>query len=104
MGAGIQNVCWDGGLLSSYQCVRGFCESCYSAHPKTRAFITHCGLNSLNEASSHGVPLLAIPLFGDQLYNAAIVLKKKMGVYLDVLEINEDSVHQALGKVLNDPR
>ncbi|KAH7718626.1 Protein UGT-54 [Aphelenchoides avenae] len=73
------------------------------AHPKTRAFITHCGLNSLNEASSHGVPLLAIPLFGDQLYNAAIVLKKKMGVYMDIREITEDSVHQALDKVLNDP-
>src|SRR4051794_15275412 len=42
-------------------------------HPKLQAFMTHCGMNSVNEAANAGVPFVAIPLFGDQLYNAAIV-------------------------------
>uniref|UniRef100_A0A8R1E074 glucuronosyltransferase n=1 Tax=Caenorhabditis japonica TaxID=281687 RepID=A0A8R1E074_CAEJA len=38
--------------------------------PRTRAFISHTGLNSYMEASFAGVPILAIPLFVDQPHNA----------------------------------
>ncbi|KAH7706925.1 CRE-UGT-49 protein [Aphelenchoides avenae] len=74
------------------------------AHPKTRAFITHCGQNSLNEAGYNGVPMIAIPLFADQLYNAAIVKKKEIGVYVDIRKVTAHSVHCALDQVLNDER
>lgn len=73
------------------------------AHSKTKAFITHCGLNSLHEATSHGVPLITVPLFGDQLYNAAIVHKEKLGENLDIAALDEERVFIALRRVLNDP-
>uniref|UniRef100_A0A3Q4I9N1 UDP-glucuronosyltransferase n=1 Tax=Neolamprologus brichardi TaxID=32507 RepID=A0A3Q4I9N1_NEOBR len=38
-------------------------------HPKTRAFVTHGGTNGLYEAVFHGVPLVGLPVFGDQSYN-----------------------------------
>ena len=36
-------------------------------HPKMLAFLTHCGRHSMEEAAFHGVPVLMMPLFGDQM-------------------------------------
>ena len=38
--------------------------------PKVRAFLTHGGLNSLFEGAYHGVPMVTLPIMGDQLDNA----------------------------------
>uniref|UniRef100_A0A8C6MQ97 UDP-glucuronosyltransferase n=1 Tax=Mus spicilegus TaxID=10103 RepID=A0A8C6MQ97_MUSSI len=46
-------------------------------HPKTRAFITHGGTNGIYEAIYHGIPVVGIPLFGDQ--NDNIVQLKTKG-------------------------
>ncbi|KAI1701341.1 UDP-glucoronosyl and UDP-glucosyl transferase domain-containing protein [Ditylenchus destructor] len=73
------------------------------AHPKTKAFITHCGLNSLNEAAHFGVPLITIPMFGDQNYNTAIVINKGIGVWISKKDITRESVTKALREVLNNP-
>lgn len=59
-------------------------------HPKLRAFITHCGQNSLNEASRAGVPIIGIPLFGDQHYNSILAKQKGFGVHLDIRDLNKD--------------
>lgn len=39
-------------------------------HPATKVFVTHGGLNSIYEASFHGVAMVLIPLFADQFDNA----------------------------------
>jgi UDP:flavonoid glycosyltransferase YjiC (YdhE family) len=39
----------------------------FLAHPKTVAFVSHIGLNSLNEAVHFGIPLVAVPFFGQVL-------------------------------------
>ncbi|KAH7696483.1 CRE-UGT-62 protein [Aphelenchoides avenae] len=71
-------------------------------HPKTLAFVTHAGLNSVNEASALGVPTICIPLFADHLYNSAIAVKLGTGVHLDVRNITEQSVFEALNELLNN--
>jgi hypothetical protein len=39
-------------------------------HPRTAAFVSHAGYGSLYEAAYHGVPVVAVPQFGDQPDNA----------------------------------
>lgn len=75
-----------------------------SEHPKTRAFITHCGLNSLNEAAFAGVPLISVPLFGDQNYNNAIVLHTGIGVTLDKFNLTTKNIVEALHEVLTNEK
>ncbi|KAG8456721.1 hypothetical protein GDO86_002486 [Hymenochirus boettgeri] len=51
-------------------------------HPKVRLLVTHGGYNSLREAVYHGVPVLGIPLFGDQYDNLVRVKTKKFGTFI----------------------
>ncbi|CAL4888903.1 unnamed protein product [Urochloa decumbens] len=51
------------------------------SHPATAAFVSHCGWNSALESVTHGVPMLAWPLYAEQRTNAA-VLSENVGVAL----------------------
>lgn len=74
------------------------------AHPKTRAFVSHCGANSANEAATNGVPVVAVPLFADQLYNTAVIQRRGTGVYVDATKLSKQVVYEALRNVLTNPR
>ncbi|XP_055609266.1 UDP-glycosyltransferase UGT5-like [Uranotaenia lowii] len=73
------------------------------AHPNVRAFITHGGLLGTTEAIYHGIPLVGIPIFGDQMMNVQLSARSGMGVPLLFKDINEQTVRSALEKVLTDP-
>ncbi|KAM7518356.1 hypothetical protein LguiB_017318 [Lonicera macranthoides] len=49
-------------------------------HPSIGGFMTHCGWNSILEASTMGVPLITWPLFSEQFYNEMIIAINGMGV------------------------
>ncbi len=51
------------------------------AHPAIGGFINHCGWNSVMEAASGGVPLLAWPRHGDQRVNAEVAEKAGLGIW-----------------------
>lgn len=36
-------------------------------HPHTKAFVSHCGMHSVNEVAYHGVPLVALPFQFEQV-------------------------------------
>uniref|UniRef100_A0A8D2DJQ8 UDP-glucuronosyltransferase n=1 Tax=Sciurus vulgaris TaxID=55149 RepID=A0A8D2DJQ8_SCIVU len=71
-------------------------------HPKTRAFITHSGSHGIYEGICNGVPMVMLPLFGDQMDNAKRMETRGAGVTLNVLEMTSDDLANALNTVIND--
>uniref|UniRef100_A0A7E4W7M9 glucuronosyltransferase n=1 Tax=Panagrellus redivivus TaxID=6233 RepID=A0A7E4W7M9_PANRE len=69
------------------------------AHPKTIGFVTHGGMNSISEATHHGVPLIVIPLFGDQPRNAKMVRYRKTAVLINKAEITPSNLISAMKKI-----
>ncbi|XP_037093340.1 UDP-glucuronosyltransferase 1A8-like [Pollicipes pollicipes] len=69
-------------------------------HPQTRAFISHCGMNGIMEAFYHGVPLLGVPIFGDQGDNAKFMHFRELGIGLDKFGLTEDILMESLNKLL----
>ncbi|KAI3362549.1 hypothetical protein L3Q82_012828 [Scortum barcoo] len=72
-------------------------------HPKTRAFVTHGGTNGLYEAVFHAVPVVGIPLFGDQPDNLARLSRRGAAVVLDFNRLTSDELTEALNDVINHP-
>ncbi|XP_032772080.1 UDP-glucuronosyltransferase 2B31-like isoform X2 [Rattus rattus] len=72
-------------------------------HPKTRAFVTHGGTNGIYEAIYHGIPVVGIPLFGDQKDNIVHLKTKGAAVRLDFLTMSSTDLLTALTTVTNDP-
>nr|XP_030722836.1 UDP-glucuronosyltransferase 1-3-like isoform X2 [Globicephala melas] len=71
-------------------------------HPKTRAFITHSGSHGVYEGICNGVPMVMMPLFGDQMDNAKRIETRGAGVTLDILEMSSKDLENALKTVISD--
>ena len=71
-------------------------------HISTKVFVTHCGLNSILESAYHGVPVVGIPLFGDQHRQAALVQVKQIGVTLDKTTMKPEDLVNAIHEVLSN--
>ncbi|XP_021534621.1 LOW QUALITY PROTEIN: UDP-glucuronosyltransferase 1-6-like [Neomonachus schauinslandi] len=71
-------------------------------HPKTRAFITHSGSHGIYEGICNSVPMVMLPLFGDQMDNAKRMETRGAGVTLNVLEMTSEDLANAIKTVIND--
>ena len=67
-------------------------------------FVSHVGQISLYEAAYRGVPVVAIPLFGDQPDNGKLVESKGLGLCLDFHQLTADQLHSAIEHVIKEPR
>ncbi|KAH8362650.1 hypothetical protein KR200_008371, partial [Drosophila serrata] len=74
------------------------------AHPNTKLFITHAGKGGITESQYHGVPMVALPIFGDQPSNAEVMQSAGYGLSLDLLSITEQSLGEALKEVLENEK
>ncbi|KAK1174543.1 UDP-glucuronosyltransferase 2A1-like isoform X4 [Acipenser oxyrinchus oxyrinchus] len=71
-------------------------------HPKTKAFITHGGTNGIYEAIYHGIPMIGIPLFGDQPDNMVHMEVKGAAVVLNVNQMKTQDLVDALNNVIQN--
>ncbi|NWV70869.1 UD11 glucuronosyltransferase, partial [Malurus elegans] len=74
------------------------------AHPKTRAFITHGGSHGVYEGICNAVPMVLMPLFGDQMDNAKRVESRGAGLTLNILEMTSSDISNALKAVINEKK
>ena len=66
-------------------------------------FISHGGLNSINERIFLSQkPLIVVPQFGDQFNNAAQIELLGAGIALQKEEINENVIKNAVNSIIRD--
>ncbi|XP_013168811.1 PREDICTED: UDP-glucuronosyltransferase 2B15-like [Papilio xuthus] len=73
-------------------------------HPNIKLFITQGGLQSTDEAITAGVPLLGIPMLGDQWYNVEKYVYHGIGQRLYFEELTEEKLKNAILDVAEDNR
>ncbi|XP_006994774.3 UDP-glucuronosyltransferase 3A1 isoform X1 [Peromyscus maniculatus bairdii] len=74
------------------------------AHPSIRLFVNHGGINSIMEAIQHGVPMVGIPFFGDQVENMVRIEAKKIGVSVQLETLKAETFARTLKEVIEDKR
>jgi glucuronosyltransferase len=59
-------------------------------------------MQSFQEAVYHGVPLLGIPIFGDQKYNARKIATERIGLHLPFQEVTKEKLLTSITAILSD--
>jgi len=74
------------------------------AHPNVRAFVSHCGVNSVHEALFVGTPIVGIPLLADQYDMAVRVVDAGAGVLLEKQRFAAADLGASVTEVLGSER
>jgi UDP:flavonoid glycosyltransferase YjiC (YdhE family) len=74
------------------------------AHPNIKLFISHGGLLSTIEAVYHGIPILGIPIFGDQQMNIADAAINGYALKIDIGQLNEEQFSNVISEILTNPK
>lgn len=72
------------------------------AHENVVLFVTHGGLGGRSEGISCGVPMLFIPLFGDQHRNAREIVEAGHGMELPFSDVTATSLSSHLNEMLTN--
>ena len=70
--------------------------------PHAATMVTQCGLGSLTKALRHGVPMVCVPLIGEQEDNAARIVAHGAGIRLTA-DATPDRIRVALQRILAEP-
>jgi len=71
------------------------------AHPNLRVFMSHGGLMGTTEAVASAVPIVGVPIYGDQSLNIASLVQRGMALRLELKKLDENTVYEALIKALD---
>ncbi|XP_055374175.1 UDP-glycosyltransferase UGT5-like [Condylostylus longicornis] len=74
------------------------------AHPNLKLFITHGGRGSVVESEYFGVPMIGLPVFGDQSANVDQLVEAGYGLRLDHSVLTEENLRDAINKILTDSK
>ena len=71
-------------------------------HNKTKLFVSHAGANSQFEALYHGVPMICLPVWADQPYNAKRFEYKGFGLSLNIMKSTSSDVVNSIKTVIKN--
>ncbi|XP_045455072.1 UDP-glucosyltransferase 2-like [Melitaea cinxia] len=80
---------------------RWFPQSDLLKHPNVKLFITQGGLQSTDETINAAVPVIGIPMLGDQWYNVENYVHHKIGLQLDITTLTEKDFLDAVLTVVS---
>ncbi|XP_046435199.1 UDP-glucosyltransferase 2-like [Neodiprion fabricii] len=69
------------------------------AHPNIKLFVYQGGLQSTEEAVSHGVPLVGLPVMGDQDVNVNKMVSLGVAKKLEITDVTKDDLLDAINTV-----
>ena len=72
------------------------------AHPQVKLFITHGGSNGQLEAIHHGVPMIAMGVDYDQIYNGRKVQNKEFGKHFSAKYFTSNDLYGAVQELLHN--
>lgn len=67
---------------------------------KADLFVTHCGMNSVNDAIYSGVPMIGIPGAYDQMLTAETLEHRKIGKEISIKNLTPESLKKAAEAIL----
>lgn len=74
------------------------------AHKACKLLVTNGGMSSVMEAVAHGVPVVGVPLYGNNRHSLNKVAAKGLGVIVEKEDLNEISLYSAIKKVLESSK
>ncbi len=72
------------------------------AHDRVRAFVSHCGTNSVQESLWAGTPIVGFPMFGPQKDMGLRIVDAGVGLLLDKTHFTSEELHGAIRRLLTD--
>ncbi|KZC13026.1 PREDICTED: UDP-glucuronosyltransferase 2A3-like [Dufourea novaeangliae] len=91
------------GLPKNVMIQSWFSQVAVFKHKNVKAFISHGGLMSLQEATYYGIPIIGIPMFGDQHNNMRNADSLHIAVNLVSMQnVTVETLSYAIDKVLHD--
>nr|AUF81975.1 egt [Cryptophlebia leucotreta granulovirus] len=69
---------------------------------RIKLFVTHGGLQSMDEAIDSGVPMLCIPLMGDQFLNCERVFQLGIGEKVNMVTIEQEKIDKLIENMINN--
>ncbi|XP_018052935.1 PREDICTED: UDP-glucuronosyltransferase 2A3-like isoform X2 [Atta colombica] len=71
-------------------------------HRNVKCYLGHGGLLGLSESVYVGLPMILVPIYGDQFHNSAAAETRGAAVVVAYDDLTEETLRNALDKVFND--
>lgn len=72
----------------------------FTGHPNVKVFVSHGGLIGTQEAIFNGIPIIGIPIYGDQYNNVLLAEQQGVGKVLEYDDINEETLQKVFNEVI----